>query len=186
MATTWQAIASPRPTASTPSLVLAFRWFLRRHAKGFRQRFSHLRDRRGGGRRCLQSARIVRRTRRPRSRRRRAGKSGAAKIARRISLSNGPVRIRNRHRDHFLANAGAFPGDRLVTRYTVTAYSPVLAYEGARAAAQLIQAAGHGAASPPPRAKRAGARSLDLSREMRRIAVARCPEHRDREFLALK
>jgi hypothetical protein len=45
--------------------------------------------------------------------------------------------------DHFTANAGALAEDRLVTRYTVTAYSPVLAYEGARAAAQLIQASGH-------------------------------------------
>jgi hypothetical protein len=50
--------------------------------------------------------------------------------------------------DHAIANGGALPGDRLVTRYTVSAYSPVLAYEGARAAAQLIAAAGHGAAKP--------------------------------------
>jgi hypothetical protein len=44
--------------------------------------------------------------------------------------------------DHFTANAGALAEDRLVTRYTVTAYSPVLAVEGARAAARLIQASG--------------------------------------------
>ena len=45
--------------------------------------------------------------------------------------------------DHFTANAGALAEDRLVTRYTVTAYSPVFAYQGARAATQLIQASGH-------------------------------------------
>jgi hypothetical protein len=45
--------------------------------------------------------------------------------------------------DHFTTNAGALAEDRLVTRYTVAAYSPVLAYEGARAAARLIQASGH-------------------------------------------
>jgi hypothetical protein len=50
--------------------------------------------------------------------------------------------------DHFTANAGALADDRLVTRYTVTAYSPVLAYDGARAAAQLIHASGHGPGNP--------------------------------------
>jgi hypothetical protein len=40
--------------------------------------------------------------------------------------------------DHFTANGGALPEDRLVTRYTVTAYSPALALEGAKSAAQLI------------------------------------------------
>ncbi len=50
--------------------------------------------------------------------------------------------------DHFTANAGALAEDRLVTRYTVTAYSPVLAYDGARAAAQLIHASGHGPGNP--------------------------------------
>jgi hypothetical protein len=44
--------------------------------------------------------------------------------------------------DHFTANGGALRGDRLVTRFTVTAYSPSIAFEGAKTAAQLIQAAG--------------------------------------------
>jgi hypothetical protein len=44
--------------------------------------------------------------------------------------------------DHYTANGGALRADRLVTRYTVTAYSPSIAFEGAKAAAQLIQAAG--------------------------------------------
>jgi hypothetical protein len=43
--------------------------------------------------------------------------------------------------DHFTANGGALREDRLVTRFTVTAYSPSLAFEGARSAAQLIEAA---------------------------------------------
>ncbi len=44
--------------------------------------------------------------------------------------------------DHFIANGGALPEDRLVTRFTVSAYSPPLASEGAASAAQLIRAAG--------------------------------------------
>ena len=44
--------------------------------------------------------------------------------------------------DHFTANGGALPEDRLVTRFTVTAYSPAMGFEDAKAAAQLIQAAG--------------------------------------------
>jgi hypothetical protein len=44
--------------------------------------------------------------------------------------------------DHFTPNGGALPADRLVTRFTVTAYSPALGLEGARKAAQLVQAAG--------------------------------------------
>ena len=43
--------------------------------------------------------------------------------------------------DHFTANGGALRADRLVTRFTVTAYSPSIAAEGARAAAELIQRA---------------------------------------------
>jgi hypothetical protein len=43
--------------------------------------------------------------------------------------------------DHFTPNGGALPADRLVTRFTVTAYSAVLARDGAKQAAQLIQAA---------------------------------------------
>jgi hypothetical protein len=55
--------------------------------------------------------------------------------------------------DHAIANGGALPEDRLVTRYTVTAYSPVLAYQGARAAAQLIEVAGHEPGKPAPKGK---------------------------------
>ena len=44
--------------------------------------------------------------------------------------------------DHHTANGGALREDRLVTRFTVTAYSPAIGLEGAKAAAQLIQAAG--------------------------------------------
>jgi len=43
--------------------------------------------------------------------------------------------------DHFTANGGALRGDRLVTRFTVTAYSPSIAFEGSKTATQLIQAA---------------------------------------------
>jgi hypothetical protein len=44
--------------------------------------------------------------------------------------------------DHHTANGGALPEDRLVTRFTVTAYSPAIALDGARLASQLIQNAG--------------------------------------------
>jgi hypothetical protein len=44
--------------------------------------------------------------------------------------------------DHFTPNGGARPGDRLVTRFTVTAFSPALGLEGARRAAELVRAAG--------------------------------------------
>jgi hypothetical protein len=44
--------------------------------------------------------------------------------------------------DHHTANGGALRQDRLVTRYTVTAYSPSIGLEGATAAAQAIQSAG--------------------------------------------
>lgn len=50
--------------------------------------------------------------------------------------------------DHFTANGGALREDRLVTRFTVTAYSPSLSFEDAKAAAQLIQAAGGSAKKP--------------------------------------
>jgi hypothetical protein len=46
--------------------------------------------------------------------------------------------------DHFVANGGALREDRLVTRFTVTAYSPSIAFEGAASASRLIQA-GRGA-----------------------------------------
>jgi hypothetical protein len=56
--------------------------------------------------------------------------------------------------DHFTANGGAMRADRLVTRFTVTAYSPLIASEGAKAAAELIQAAsGTAKKSAAPRAK---------------------------------
>jgi hypothetical protein len=44
--------------------------------------------------------------------------------------------------DHFTPNGGALPADRLVTRFTVTAFSPALGLEGSRKAAELVQAAG--------------------------------------------
>jgi hypothetical protein len=44
--------------------------------------------------------------------------------------------------DHHTANGGVLHEDRLVTRYTVTAYSPAIGLEGATAAAKVIQAAG--------------------------------------------
>ena len=43
--------------------------------------------------------------------------------------------------DHRTANGGALRADRLVTRFTVTAYSPLIALEGAQSAAQLTDAA---------------------------------------------
>jgi hypothetical protein len=55
--------------------------------------------------------------------------------------------------DHFTANGGALREDRLVTRFTVTAYSPSIALEGARSAAQLIQAARGTAAGEAARTK---------------------------------
>jgi hypothetical protein len=44
--------------------------------------------------------------------------------------------------DHSTANDGAAREDRIVMRFTVTAYSPSIGLEGAAAAAQLIQSAG--------------------------------------------
>jgi hypothetical protein len=43
--------------------------------------------------------------------------------------------------DHVTANAGALSADRLVSRFTVTAYSPPIALEGSQSAAQFIEAA---------------------------------------------
>jgi hypothetical protein len=58
--------------------------------------------------------------------------------------------------DHYTLNGGALAADRLVTRFTVTAFSPALALDGATTAAQLIQAAGHSTpASTPARDARA-------------------------------
>ncbi len=63
--------------------------------------------------------------------------------------------------DHHTANGGALREDRLVTRFTVTAYSPAIGLEGAKAAAQLIQAAGGtGKKSDATRAKDQSAPSL--------------------------
>jgi hypothetical protein len=61
--------------------------------------------------------------------------------------------------DHYTVNGGALPADRLVTRFTVTAYSPALALEGANTAARLIQAAGR-AKVPAPAVKDAKAPDL--------------------------
>jgi hypothetical protein len=44
--------------------------------------------------------------------------------------------------DHHTASGGALREDRMVTRYTVTAYSPALAAEGAQKAEEIIRAAG--------------------------------------------
>jgi hypothetical protein len=56
--------------------------------------------------------------------------------------------------DHFIANGGALREDRLVTRFTVTAYSPTIALDGATTAARLVQAAKNAINKPePPRAK---------------------------------
>jgi hypothetical protein len=43
--------------------------------------------------------------------------------------------------DHSTANGNAPREDRIVTRFTVTAYSPSIGFEGATTAAQLIQSA---------------------------------------------
>jgi hypothetical protein len=44
--------------------------------------------------------------------------------------------------DHSTANGGAPHEDRIITRFTVTAYSPLIGFDGATTAAQLIQTAG--------------------------------------------
>ena len=59
--------------------------------------------------------------------------------------------------DHFTPNGGALPADRLVTRFTVTAFSSALGFEGARKAAQLVQAAG-----PASEARSKGSKTPDL------------------------
>jgi len=53
--------------------------------------------------------------------------------------------------DHFTLNGGALAAQRLVTRFTVTAYSPAIASRGARSAVRLLQAAGAGQTSAPPK-----------------------------------
>jgi hypothetical protein len=63
--------------------------------------------------------------------------------------------------DHFIANGGALREDRLVTRFTVTAYSPSIALDAAAAAAGLIQAAkGTAAKDDAPRIKDQAAPNL--------------------------
>jgi hypothetical protein len=57
--------------------------------------------------------------------------------------------------DHFTPNAGALAADRLVTRFTVTAYSAALARDGAKQAAQLIQAARGTSKSEPAKDSKA-------------------------------
>ena len=54
--------------------------------------------------------------------------------------------------DHFTPNGGALPADRLVTRFTVTAFSTAIALDGAKKASQLVAAAGR-APAPAGRAK---------------------------------
>lgn len=53
--------------------------------------------------------------------------------------------------DHHTLNGGAMRSDRIVTRFTVTAYSPSLALDGAKSASQLIQAAGGKAGTTAPK-----------------------------------
>lgn len=55
--------------------------------------------------------------------------------------------------DHSPANAEAPRGQRLVTRFTVTAYSPSIGFEGATTAAQLIRTARDTADKATPRPK---------------------------------
>ena len=59
--------------------------------------------------------------------------------------------------DHFTPNGGALPADRLVTRFTVTAFSPALGLQGARKAAELVQAAG-----PAPQSRPKDGKTPDL------------------------
>jgi hypothetical protein len=78
------------------------------------------------------------------------GLSVADKARENIALKRSPDEFRSQidhcgvaivTEDHFTANGGALREDRLVTRFTVTAYSPAIAFEGAKSAAQLIQSA---------------------------------------------
>lgn len=57
--------------------------------------------------------------------------------------------------DHTLASAGAARDARVVTRYTVTAYSPSIAFEGAAAAAQLMSGGDASGGAAPRIAERA-------------------------------
>ncbi len=63
--------------------------------------------------------------------------------------------------DHSTANGGAPREDRIITQFTVTAYSPSIAFEGATTAAQLMQTAGEAAnKADAPRTKRQPAPNL--------------------------
>jgi hypothetical protein len=81
------------------------------------------------------------------------GLNAAGKARENLALKTVPdeIRFQTEHcgiamvtEDHFVANGGALREDRLVTRFTVTAYSPSIAFEGAASAARRIQA-GRGA-----------------------------------------
>jgi hypothetical protein len=50
--------------------------------------------------------------------------------------------------DHHTTNGGALRGERMVTRYTVTAYGSGLAAQGAAQAQAIVSAAGHGQDHP--------------------------------------
>jgi len=63
--------------------------------------------------------------------------------------------------DHSTANGGAPREDRIITQFTVTAYSPPIAFEGATTAAQLMQTAGEAVnKADAPRTKRQPAPNL--------------------------
>jgi hypothetical protein len=91
------------------------------------------------------------------------GLNGAAKARANIALKKSPEEFRFQidhcgnaivTEDHATANAGALSADRLVTRFTVTAYSPPMALEGSQSAGQLIEAArGASGKAGTPRAK---------------------------------
>jgi hypothetical protein len=98
------------------------------------------------------------------------GLNGAGKPRANIALKKSPdeFRFQMEHcgaaivtEDHATANAGALSSDRLVARFTVTAYSPPIALEGSQSAAQLIQAArGTSNKADVPRAKDQAAPNL--------------------------
>ena len=98
------------------------------------------------------------------------GLNGANKPRANIALKKSPEEFRFQidhcgavivTEDHATANAGALSTDRLVARFTVSAYSPPMALEGSQAAAQLIQAArGTAGKGDAPRAKDQAAPNL--------------------------
>jgi hypothetical protein len=98
------------------------------------------------------------------------GLNGAGKPRANIALKKSPDEFRFQidrcgaaivTEDHVTANAGALSADRLVTRFTVTAYSPPIALEGSQSGAQLIQAGrGTSGKAAAPRAKDQAAPNL--------------------------